>query len=200
LTGSGRIAGYLGGGFISAGDSAGILTAGSIITGSTNPSAFAFELGHPGLPDFAHPNASGNDLVRLTDPAAPFNLSLGASNVISLYFQANTLLPGDEFAGGFFTDLRADFTAAVESATYHVYLLDPDGSVLFGGATYSPADDLDVAISTAPISADFGAGAVDGQIMEIQVVPEPSSAALLWAGIGMAGLIRARRGGLAVAA
>src|SRR5258708_910228 len=93
--------------------------------------------------------------------------------MVSLYFQVDTLLPGETFFGGFYTDLRANFTSAIDNATFHFYLQDPAGQFLFDGEHYSLADALNFEVSTVPLSADFGAGQVDGQIMEIQIVPEP---------------------------
>jgi hypothetical protein len=200
LAGAGQLSGSVSGGVASPGNgaAAAILTADSVwrrdnTNAVANSTTFDFELGHIGAPDFGQPTASGNDLLRLTNPTAAFNAPFDSSNIISLYFDTSALQLGDTFYGGLYTDLRADFTSSIADATFHFYLRDPNGTELFEGQSYSLAGADEFAISTAALSADFGSGQVDGQIMEIQVVPEPSSGGLLLAALGLAGFARPKR-------
>ncbi|MDB6171838.1 MAG: hypothetical protein JWL59_1149 [Chthoniobacteraceae bacterium] len=202
LAGSGRVKYGISGGLISPGSGPGILTALQVERAERivdfrtviSPTSFAFEFSRTGLPDFSHSAASGNDLLRLTDATAPFTTLFDSETGISLYFQTNGLQPGDQFYGGFYTDLRADFSAAFQNATVYVYQQDPAGSVLFGGQHYSLDNAVNLAITTTPLSADFGDGLINGQIMRVQVViPEPCSTALLSIPLAVMALRRRRQ-------
>ena len=102
------------------------------------------------------------------------------------------------FRGGFFTDLNTNFFSNVSSGSFAYWVTGTYGSagdqqpfaVGLDGAlvTYSRLGAFDPALSVSrsvvPQSADFGAGAVSGQITQFVVVPEPMTLAL--AGIGSA--------------
>jgi len=84
--GIGHRGGPFGAGLVGPGNSPGILTAPSV-----NPAGgldFAFELSQEGSPTWANAAASGNDVLRLTDLTTPFTTTLGAANVINVYFGA----------------------------------------------------------------------------------------------------------------
>ncbi|MDB6155347.1 MAG: hypothetical protein JWL90_3800 [Chthoniobacteraceae bacterium] len=201
LTGAGKIDGIIAGGHLSPGNGAAILTASQVDASKSLPTSasplgpisFAFEFSGTGLSDFSHATQSGNDLLRLTNPVTPFTSFLDSENEIALYFQTDGLHFGDQFQGGFYNDLRADFADAVKNATFHIYSSDPAGTVLFGGQHYSLNENVDVAVTTVPLSADFGAGQIDGQIMQVRVIPEPSTAALLAVAFGLAASMRRRK-------
>jgi autotransporter-associated beta strand protein len=185
LTGTGRITGALVGGQISPGTGgAGILTAGTLDYFDRDAGfahlgypSFAFELGKTGLPDFGARTDSGNDLLRLT--SAGYWSPLWSA-VVDVYFNTGEALQLDDtFYGGFYMDSSADFRSRIKDATYRYYEVDPQGLFEFEGQSYSLVDDYAFQMSTVPQVADFGSGAVNGYIMELRVIPEPSSAALL---------------------
>ena len=216
LSGTGRANSAISGGHTSPGDSAGIFTAAavspsalSVPTSSGNPppisfppglpsfTAFDFEFTRLGTPTFNTPAASGNDILRLTDPTAPFGSALAADNEIAVYFNlAAGVHLGDTFFGGFFTDKNAPFDGSILGATWRVFLADPLGDVDFNGTKYRASAD-GLAVSTVPQSANFGAGNVNGYITRVTVVPEPGVAASLLAGMGalLGGGRRGRRNG-----
>ncbi len=198
LSGIGKSSGILGGGVISPGNGAGIFTAGratsyalSISFGSFPPAfgpasrtAYAFEFTRTGAPVFNSPSASGNDLLRLTNPTTPID-PLSPSNEIHLYFNLATgVRVGDSFLGGFFTDKNAPFDTALANATWRVFLADPFGDTVFNDLRYT-ASSASVLADTVPQTADFGAGAVNGYISRVTIVPEPGVAAMLLIGSAM---------------
>lgn len=206
LSGTGKSASAIGGGHISPGNSAGILTALSVQTSVTStpsngvfdsgpPSftAYAFEFTSLGLPVFNAPGASGNDLLRLTSASTPFGSALAADNEVALYFNlAAGVNIGDTFLGGFFTDKNAPFDGSILGATWRVFLADPFGETTFNGIKYS-ASPNGVLVSTIPQTANFGAGNVNGYITKVTVVPEPGTGALLAGAAVLLGFARRRR-------
>jgi autotransporter-associated beta strand protein len=197
LGGSGSIAATIAGaGLVSPGNSPGITTASAV--NPTGGLGFAFEFTAPGSPDYTAPAASLNDVLRLTS-GTPFTAALTGSNPIDVYFDVATLGGGDTFRGGFYTDLAGDFLPSIENATYS-YWVRGDGSgtdrTFNGQGFYSLANfgvGLSVAISTAPESADFGAGTINGQVSQFVVVPEPASLALIAATAAAGWLVGRRR-------
>jgi hypothetical protein len=65
---------------------------------------------------------------------------------------------------------------------------DAGGSVSYGGENYRAlGEGLSITLSTVRASGDFAGGTVNGQVMQFEVVPEPSTYALLvLAGAGLA--------------
>jgi len=197
LGGAGFVTGAIGGaGLVSPGNSPGILTAGSLDpSGSTD---FIFEI-TGSAPNFLDREASVNDVLRLTDPTAPFASALSAGNVVNVLFNlSGTPVEQGTFKGGFFTDLNTSFFSNISSGSFAYWVTGTYGSagdqqpfaVGLDGAlvTYSRLGAFDPALSVSrsvvPQSANFGAGAVSGQITQFVVVPEPMTLTL--AGIGSA--------------
>jgi fibronectin-binding autotransporter adhesin len=208
LGGSGYIGGPISGaGLVAPGSSPGILTAISLDAGAGT--SFAFEFTGTGAPVWSSASSSGNDLLRLTDPASPLGTSLTAANAVNVYFDVATIAGWDTFQGAFFTDKSADFLASIENAAYSYYVKgDGNGTDTFynNQGYYSlPAwaaaniyDYQGVTLATTSVaSANFASGTViEGQVTEFVVVPEPGALALaatgLAAGIGLVGLRRRR--------
>ena len=146
---------------------------------------FSFEVGAAG-PNYASPSNSANDLLRLTDEAAPFADASGGApaqlspgTVIDVYFVSSDPALG-EYKAQFFA--ATDFTDALAPATFQYWRLDPHGSRLYNGNFYSPLDASLVDWSVVPETATFSGAETRGYITEFTVVPEPATLALLAAG------------------
>lgn len=194
LAGTGMItAGAIAGaGQVSPGASPGILTAASV-----DPAGgldFVLEFTQFGAPVWGDPHASGNDVLRLT-AATPFLGTLTASNRIDVLLGfPSPLSVGTVFQGGFFTDANADFTAAIDNATFAYWLADPGGAFTFNGVAYAPyAGPLSFRRSVVPVTAAFAGGSEPGSVLEFVAVPEPATAALLLAAVPLL-LSAVRRG------
>jgi T5SS/PEP-CTERM-associated repeat protein len=176
LSGSGAVGALSGAGSINPGNSPGILTAVSLNPGG----GLDFNLEFTSLnPTYASATASGNDVLRLTD-ATPFVASLAAGNAVNIYFNVGLVEEGQIYTGGFYTDTDADFLALIDSALFTYYVKDADGSVTYEGETYAAlGSGLDITLSTVSQSADFAGGTVNGRVAQFEVVPEPSTYALL---------------------
>jgi len=176
LGGSGSVGAIGGAGSIDPGNSPGILTA-----TSADPSgglAFNFEFTSIN-PVFSNASASVNDLLRLTS-ATPFTASLNGANTVNIYFNVAALTEGQIYTGAFFTDVQSDFLAQITDATFDYYGANTHGPVTYNGVNYeSLGGGLAIDISTIAQTADFAGGTVNGQISQFEVVPEPSTYALL---------------------
>jgi autotransporter-associated beta strand protein len=183
LQGTGSVIGTIAGsGRVSPGNSPGVLTVTAL-----DPSQgvdLAFEFARLGSPEFTNAGASGNDLLRLTDPSSPISGSLDGDNAIDVYFHVASVAVGDMFQGGFFTDRDSDFADLVSDATFNFYIYgDGNGSHQFEGANYYRVTEFsggipDLALSTTPITADFASGQVNGFVLQFGIVPEPSTLVL----------------------
>ena len=177
LAGSGTVGTIAGAGSIDPGNSPGITTATSV-----DPSGgltFNFEFTSIN-PSFSNASASLNDVLRLTDLSTPFVASLASLNTVNIYFNVSTFVGAQVYSGAFFTDANVSFLSQITNATFNYYLEDAFGTNSFEGQTYSALPEgLSIVVTTAPQSADFGAGTVNGQISQFEVVPEPSTYALL---------------------
>ena len=202
LTGSGRVAGAIGGaGSVQPGASPGILTAGSI-----NPTAGTdFVLEFTGaLPDYTAATASTNDVVRIT-AATPFSAAMTSANTLDMFLGVTSIAIGNGFEGGFYTDTAADFAPSVADSTLNYYVLgDGNGtdSTLGGQGYYSFANwktasgadpALALSLSTIARTATFASGTVNGQAMVVSAVPEPGTLGLAAAAVMAAAGYAVRR-------
>jgi hypothetical protein len=200
LGGTGRVSAISGAGLVGPGNSPGILTGASV-----SPSGgldFAFEFTKTGAPIWATGTASGNDVLRLTDPTTPFTTTLGASNAIDLYLNATSLALNDTFQGGFFTDASSSFLSSIQNAAFTYYVLGNGAGTAktYNGQGYYLLDTSfwpsfeSVTVSTVSVaSANFADGTVtNGQVMQFVMVPEPATIglALLGAAVSAAALRR----------
>ncbi|MDP5080464.1 MAG: PEP-CTERM sorting domain-containing protein, partial [Opitutales bacterium] len=128
--------------------------------------------------------ASVNDVLRLSDGTTPFTNALTSSSTVNIYLNVDSYTFGDEFRGGFFTDVASDFITSVQDATFTYFLKDANGSTTYNGVNYDDVSSLGWVLQTAPATANFAGGTVNGQVL--QFVPEPSSFALALAIAGLA--------------
>ena len=157
LSGSGRVGAISGAGLISPGDPQ-ILTASQVDPGSGM--SFDFHFLQLGSPIYNNAAASGNDVLHLAG-ATPFKFALTSANTITLDFTGQILHAGQIYYGGFFSD-SAVAGSMVDHATF-VYTGVNGAIVQFEGLVTVP-------------SANFATGTVaNGEVMEFEVVPEPSS-------------------------
>jgi autotransporter-associated beta strand protein len=203
LSGYGSVGTIGGAGAINPGNSPGILT-----TPEVNPSggtSFNFEMTGT-APTYSNAASSVNDLIQITGmlPATPFSEALTADNGINIYFSGDALFTGStavQYKGGFFTDQSASFASSISGATYNYYFANASGTNSYNGANYySKAQyeslvlltNMSITVTTVAQTADFASGVASGQIMQVQVIPEPSTyVLLLLAGAGL--LILKRR-------
>ena len=201
LSGYGSVGTIGGAGAINPGNSPGILT-----TPQVNPSAgttFNFEMTGTS-PTYSNAASSVNDLIQITG-GSPFSASLTAGNGINIYFSGAALFTGSPktITGGFFTDQSASFASSITNATYNYYFADEAGSTIYNGANYYTKGQYETAVlssnlmtiivTTVAQTANFGSGDINGQIMQVQVVPEPSTYALLGLSAAAFGAYRWRR-------
>jgi len=186
LAGSGRVNTISGAGSVDPGNSPGILTTPSVMP--TNGLSFNFEFTSI-APVFSNATASLNDVLRLTNLSLPFvrrdefnvarSASLTLTNTVNVYFNVDTLTNGQTYTGGFFTDATADFLSQIANANFNYFLKDADGTNTYEGQTYSELQGLTIDVTTIAQSANFAGGTVNGRISQFEVVPEPSTYALL---------------------
>jgi fibronectin-binding autotransporter adhesin len=180
LGGTGIVAAITGAGVVAPGNSAGILTSPSAdLSGGLG---FAFEFAQAGEPTWSAATASGNDVLRLTDPTTPLGGTATSTNVFDIYF----LETNQTYLGGLFTDLNSSFEGLVSAATFNYFVRDAAGPITYEGFNYAALSDDNVTRLTVQVaSADFAGGTVtNGYTMQFVVVPEPS--AWLLAGLGIA--------------
>jgi len=201
LTGYGRVGALGGAGSIGPGNSPGIITATQIIpTGGLD---FNFEFTGT-APVFNNAANSVNDLIRITGNT-PFSQSLSASNIINIYFSGAALFTGStavQYKGGFFTDTPSNFFNSISGATVNYFFQMSGGSASYNGVSYGTkseyeaflSDSLTITISTIGQSGNFdGPTNIDGQILQLEVIPEPSTYALLALAAGTFAYLRLRR-------
>ena len=188
LSGYGSVGTLSGEGSIDPGNSPGIVTAEQI-----NPSAgtdYNFELTGT-VPTFNNAASSVNDLIRVTSPT-PFSQSLAGGNAINIYFIGAALFTGNtgvQYKGGFFTDEPASFASSIGGATFNYFFANASGATSYNGVNFYTKSEyetvvlfgtnLTISVSTVAQTADFGSGDITGQIMQIDVIPEPTTYALL---------------------
>ncbi|MDY0166930.1 MAG: autotransporter-associated beta strand repeat-containing protein [Thermoguttaceae bacterium] len=195
LQGHGRVPAISGGGLVSPGNSAGILTAPDVDPGEGL--GFAFELGRIGSPDYATASDTGNDVLRLTDAATPFIANLGTGNSVDIYLGVTDLTWGMTFRGGFYTDRDEDFLDAIGGTAFNYYVLgDGNGAYGFNGQSYYALAESwptwHVELATVPEFAAFAGGSASGYVMQLTAVPEPGSLFLLAVGLACTLLLRRR--------
>lgn len=185
LSGSLSAGAISGSGHVAPGNSPGILSATSV-SGGTGL-VFDFEFTKLGSPIFSDPLASGNDVLLLTG-GMPFTLALTAGNTVNIYLAS--AVSGDVYQGGFLTSLSAsELLNQVKDAAFVYYVLDGDGSTNTGGDTlyngyyYKTLDSALVSLSTIAVSS--ASAPLDGSELQIAVVPEPSTWALIGGGMGI---------------
>ena len=201
LSGYGSVGTIGGAGAINPGNSPGILT-----TPQVNPSAgTTFNLEMTGTaPTYNNAASSVNDVIRITS-GTPFSQALAAGNGINIYFSGAALFTGStavQYQGGFFTDQSASFASSISGATYNYYFANGAGSTTYNGASYYNKAQYEslvlgtnmlITVSTVAQTANFGGGDINGQVMQVQVIPEPSTYALLGLSAAAFGAYRWRR-------
>ena len=194
LAGTGGTSGQIkGSGLLSPGNSPGILTSGSVDL--TDGIDFAFEFTAAGAPTYSLAGNSRNDLLHLTSGSTPFSGSFSTGNTVSFYFNdaglSASLASGTPttYLGGFFVDAQNfDIAGLLSSASLQYFIAAANGTTSFNGVNYNLMSNgaaSSIILSNVNQSgADFTTGTVDGTVLSVVAVPEPSSASLLLAGIG----------------
>ena len=187
LSGYGSVGTIGGAGAINPGNSPGILT-----TPQVDPSGgtdFNFEMTGT-APTYNNASNSVNDVIRITG-APPFSQALAAGNGVFIYFSGAALFTGStavQYQGGFFTDQSASFASSISGATYNYYFANTNGPTTYNGVSYYNKaqyeslvllTNMTITVTTVAQTANFGGGDINGQVMQVQVIPEPSTYALL---------------------
>ena len=193
LAGSGGTSGQIkGSGLLSPGNSPGILTSGSVdLTGGID---FAFEFTAAGAPTYSMATNSKNDLLHLTSGSTPFSGSFSADNTVSFYFNDAGLsaslasVTPTTYMGGFFVDTQNfNIAGLLSSATLQYFIAAANGTTSFNGVNYdlmsNEVADRIILSNVNQSGADFTTGTVNGTVLGVMAVPEPSSGSLLLAGI-----------------
>ena len=194
LAGTGGTSGQIkGSGLLSPGNSPGILTSGSVdLTGGID---FAFEFTAAGAPTYSLAGNSKNDLLHLTSGSTPFSGLFTSGNTVSFYFNDAGLsaslasVTPTTYLGGFFVDSSSfDIAGLLSSANMQYFIAAAGGSTTFNGVSYNlMSDEVADRIILSNVNqsgADFATGTVNGTVLGVMAVPEPSSGSLLLAGIG----------------
>jgi hypothetical protein len=200
LAGTGGTSGQIkGSGLLSPGNSPGILTSGSVdLTGGID---FAFEFTAAGAPTYSLAGNSKNDLLHLTSGSTPFSGSFSADNTVSFYFNDAGLsaslasVTPTTYMGGFFVDTQNfNIAGLLSSATLQYFIAAANGTTTFNGATYNlmsnEVADRIILSNVNQSGADFTTGTVNGTVLGVMAVPEPSSGSLLLAGIASLLILR----------
>ena len=204
LAGTGGTSGQIkGSGLLSPGNSPGILTSGSVdLTGGID---FAFEFTAAGAPTYSVATNSKNDLLHLTSGSAPFSGgSFTTGNTVSFYFNDAGLsaslasVTPTTYLGGFFVDSSSfDIAGLLSNATKQYFIAAAGGSTTLNGVSYTlMSDEVASRIILSNVNqsgADFTTGTVNGTVLGVMAVPEPSSGSLLLAGIGCLIVLRRYR-------
>ena len=187
LSGYGSVGTIGGAGAINPGNSPGILT-----TPQVDPSGgtdFNFEMTGT-APTYNNASNSVNDLIQITG-GTPFSQALAAGNGVFIYFSGAALFTGStavQYQGGFFTDQSASFASSISGATYNYYFANTNGPTTYNGVSYYNKaqyeslvllTNMTITVTTVAQTANFGGGDINGQVMQVQVIPEPSTYALL---------------------
>ena len=187
LSGYGSVGTIGGAGAINPGNSPGILT-----TPQVDPSGGTdFNLEMTGTaPTYNNASNSLNDLIQITG-GTPFSQALAAGNGVFIYFSGAALFTGStavQYQGGFFTDQSASFASSISGATYNYYFANTNGPTTYNGVSYYNkaqyeslvlGTNMSITVTTVAQTANFGSGDINGQVMQVQVIPEPSTYALL---------------------
>lgn len=186
LSGSGKVKTISGAGKIGPGNSPGILTAESV--DPSGGTGFVFEFTDVS-PNYSDATTSLNDVLHLTGPSA-LGAGLSSANTVEIFLSVASLNVGDLLKGGFYLDQAGgSFDSLVQGASYAFYIYGDgagtdaflDGFGFYLASNYDPS--LGFAISTVAQSADFGAGTVNGSVMQLAVVPEPGVVSLVLIGL-----------------
>jgi hypothetical protein len=200
LAGTGGTSGQIkGSGLLSPGNSPGILTSGSVdLTGGID---FAFEFTAAGAPTYSLAGNSKNDLLHLTSGSTPFSGLFTSGNTVSFYFNDAGLsaslasVTPTTYLGGFFVDSSSfDIAGLLSNATKQYFIAAAGGSTSFNGVSYNlmsnEVADRIILSNVNQSGADFTTGTVNGTVLGVMAVPEPSSGSLLLAGIGSLLILR----------
>ena len=199
LAGTGGTSGQIkGSGLLSPGNSPGILTSGSVdLSGGID---FAFEFTAPGAPTYSQATNSKNDLLHLTSGSTPFSGSFSAGNTVSLYFNdaglSASLLSATPttYLGGFFVDSTFNIAGLLSTANMQYFIAASGGTTSFNGVNYNLMSNevasRMILSNVNQSAADFSTGTVNGTVLGVMAVPEPSSGSLLLAGIGSLLILR----------
>ena len=202
LSGYGSVGTIGGAGAINPGNSPGILT-----TPQVNPSAgttFNFEMTGT-APIYNNAASSVNDVIRITG-ATPFSQALAGNgtNSINIYLSGDALFIGSPktITGGFFTGQSTNLASSISGATFNYYFANTNGANSYNGASYYTRNEYEslvlstnmlITISTVAQTANFDGVDINGQVMQVQVIPEPSTYALLGLSAAAFGAYRWRR-------
>jgi len=203
ITGTGIIAGTVGGYVQATAGSAsalggGLLTVGKLDTATAM--SFAFEATSTSLFTGSTYN---NDVIRATATAgSPFTQALTSGNIIDIYLNAGSLAGYDNgntgvFQTGFFS--ASDFSLG--SGTFNLFVQTTGGTTTYNAATYQTWAEYMAATGTAlgqsytisNTSATLASGDT-GFISTVTIIPEPSTGAMLMFGlVGLVGMRALRR-------
>ena len=199
LAGTGGTSGQIkGSGLLSPGNSPGILTSGSVdLSGGID---FAFEFTAPGAPTYSLAGDSKNDLLHLTSGSTPFSGSFSAGNTVSFYFNDAGLsasllsVTPTTYLGGFFVDSTFNIAGLLSTANMKYFIAAAGGTTSFNGVNYNLMSNevasRMILSNVNQSAADFSTGTVNGTVLGVMAVPEPSSGSLLLAGIGSLLILR----------
>ncbi|NCY03954.1 MAG: PEP-CTERM sorting domain-containing protein, partial [Planctomycetia bacterium] len=138
-------------------------------------------------PNWADAANSINDVLHLTG-ATPFTSSLTSANVINVFFDTS-VQNGGEFFGGFFASISsAEMLSSIQNGTFNFFEVGSvpgQDQIVYNGMTYHRLVGGIVMVQTQNVaSANFADGTVSGVTTSFVVVPEPSTAALAFIGVG----------------